>query len=105
MVLRLNTKKEKKLSLQPFGDFKQIEKQLSDNDFVVTLKGKESTKFNAEEISKLFKTDVNTKKVIDTTMLYGSHKTAGMLPHKHNKKQPFSHRRIFGHKQAEVSNQ
>ncbi len=100
MELRLNSKKEKKVTLQPFGDFKQIEKQLGQSDFVVTLKGPDSTKLNQQEIKNLFKSDSNTMKVVDVKQLFGSHKVAGMLPHKHNKKQAFSHRRVFGQKKA-----
>ncbi len=103
MLLRLNSKKDKKVTLQPFGDFAQIEGQMGQGDFLVTLKGKDSKKLSNEEVNKLFKGDVETKKVINTSLLFGSHKSAGTLPHKHNKKQHFSHRRIFGHKQIESS--
>jgi hypothetical protein len=34
---------------------------------------------------------------LDMSNLFGSHKSYGLLPHKLNKKLPFSYERVFGH--------
>jgi hypothetical protein len=101
MVLRLGKKTSKKpISVQPYGDFEYIKKQMDPEkgDFMITLKGPNQTTMTGDEIVNLLQGDRNSKKTINISMLYGSNKSAGFLPSTHHKKKNFSHKRIFGHK-------
>ncbi len=101
MQLRLNSKNSKKpVSVQPYGDFNYLQKNMDADrgDFMITLKGKDQTKLSAEQITQMLEGDSNSRKVVNVSLLFGSNKSAGMLPHKHNKKQNFSHKRVFGNK-------
>lgn len=98
-MLRLNAKNDKKpVSVQPYGDFNYLQKQMDADrgDFMITLKGKDQTKLKPEEVTHILQGDSNSRKVVNIPSLFGSHKSAGFLPHKHNKKQNFSHKRVFG---------
>ncbi len=101
MILRLNAKNAKKpVPVQPYGDFNYLQKNMDAErgDFMITLKGKDQTKLSPEDVTRILEGDNNSRKVVNVAALFGSHKSAGMLPHKHNKKQNFSHRRVFGSK-------